>query len=314
MPAMLPSPVEPGSNEVRPCPLCAAYQATPWWTKGDLRIVRCGNCGLVFARPVPAELADGRFYNERAESFYLSPPKLASDYAPVRFTRELRIFRQFCRRGRILDVGCSTGAFLFQLQSRWPGDYTVLGNDVTEAALAHAESRGIAVRRGALLELEFGPEPFDAITFWAVLEHLVEPRQFLSRAADLLRPGGLCFALVPNLDSLAVRWLGARYRYVMPEHVNYFSRRTLAALVAAERRLELVWLGSTHFNPIVLWQDWRGNVDCVPDAERAALLQRTTAWKQSPALALARPVYAAVEWTLGRLFLADNLVAVLRRR
>ena len=142
-----------------------------------------------FARPVPGEFADGRFYNERGESFYLSAAKLESDYAPVRFARELGIFREFCARGRVLDVGCSTSAFLHNLQARWPGDYTTLGNDVTEAALLHAESRGIQVRRGSLLDLDCGAERFDAVTFWAVLEHLVEPRRFLSKAADLLRPG-----------------------------------------------------------------------------------------------------------------------------
>ena len=269
---------------------------------------------MSYARPVPAELADGRFYNERGESFYLSPAKLEGDYAPVRFARELRLFREFAPRGRVLDVGCSTGAFLHQLKSRWPDDYTVLGNDVTEAALAHAEDRGVTVRRGSLLEIDFGGEQFDAVTFWAVLEHLVKPRQFLGKAADLLRPGGHCFALVPNLGSLAIRLLGARYRYVMPDHVNYFSRATLTAFAATEPRLKLVALRSTHFNPVVIWQDWRRAPERVADAERAALLKRTTAWKQSRSTALIRPVYAAAERMLGQLFLADNLVAVLRRR
>jgi len=269
---------------------------------------------MCYARPVPAELADGRFYNERGETFYLSPAKLESDYAPVRFARELRIFRKFAPRGRVLDVGCSTGAFLHQLQSRWPQDYSVLGNDVTEAALAYAKSQQVPVQRGSLLELDLGGGLFAAITFWAVLEHLLEPRRFLCKAADLLRPGGHCFVLVPNLESLAIRLLGTRYRYVMPEHVNYFSRATLATFAATEPRLELVALRSTHFNPVVLWQDWRYAPDRVADAQRAALLQRTTAWKQSRSMALIRPIYAAADWILGRLFLADNLVAVLRRR
>ena len=314
---MLPPHVDtaPAPNLIeRPCPVCNALPAAPLWVKGDLRVVRCRGCGMAFARPVPAELSDGRFYNERGESFYLSPAKLESDYAPVRFARELRLFREFVPRGRVLDVGCSTGAFLHQLQSRWPNDYTVLGNDVTEAALAYSESRGVAVRRGSLLALDLDSGGFDAVTFWAVLEHLVEPRRFLSKAAELLNPGGHCFVLVPNIGSLAMRLLGVRYRYVMPDHVNYFSRITLAALAATESRFEIRALRSTHFNPVVIAQDWRRAPERVPDAERAALLQRTTAWKQSRALAMARPFYAATEWALGRAFLADNLVAVLRRR
>jgi hypothetical protein len=69
-----------------------------------------------------------------------------------------------------------------------------------------------------------------------------------------------------------------------------------------------------HFNPVVLWQDWRRNGGEVSDAERAQLLARTTALKQGRANKLLKAAYAAVEWTLGRLHLADNVVVVARRR
>ena len=148
----------------------------------------------------------------------------------------------------------------------------------------------------------------------AVLEHLADPGRFLAKAATLLRPGGYCFVLVPNMQSLAVRLLGPRYRYVMPEHLNYFTEDTLRRLAARESGFVLVEMRATHFNPVVLWQDWRRTNERVPDAERARLFKRTTAWKQNPLLAPARLVYAGAEWCLGCLRLADNLVLVLRRR
>ncbi len=146
------------------------------------------------------------------------------------------------------------------------------------------------------------------------MEHLIAPKRFLHRAAMLLRPGGCCFVLVPNLRSLAVILLGANYRYLMPDHVNYFSASTLRKLAATEPSLGLVALHSTHFNPVVIWQDQRHPATSVSPAERADLLQRTTRWKQNPWLAPLRLAYAAVERGLGRLGLADNLVIVLRKR
>jgi hypothetical protein len=80
---------------------------------------------MVYANPVDEKLVTGEYYDQLANPFYLSPNKLESDYSPVRFERELKLFRRFCRRGSVFDVGCSTGAFLYQLKTRFPGDYEV---------------------------------------------------------------------------------------------------------------------------------------------------------------------------------------------
>jgi len=266
---------------------------------------------MLYANPAPAGMASGAFYAAAGQDYYLSPAKLESDYADVRFERELRLFRKFCPRGAVLDVGCSSGAFLFQLHKRWPGGYQLLGTDVSGAPLDYAESRGVPVVRGSFLEMDFGGRKFDAVTFWAVIEHLAEPKRFLARAAEVLQPGGLCFALVPNLRSLAIHLLGARYRYVYPQHLNYFTAQTLARLCAP--RFEIVATRFTHFNPVVIWQDWRGGVREVSNVERADLLQQTTTLKQTPWLAPLRSCYALAEKTLASFGLADNVALVLRK-
>lgn len=296
----------------RRCPVCESDQAAQYLTKGSLQLVRCDNCSMVYANPVPAAFASGEAYEHIGSEYYLSPAKLQSDYAPVRFRRELDWFRRYCKRGAVLDVGCSSGAFLYQLERLYPGEYRRLGTDASGPALEYAASQGVPVARGDFLSREFAEAPFDALTFWAVLEHVAQPRAFLERAFELLRPGGLCLVLVPNMDSLAVRLLGARYRYIYPQHLNYFSSRTLLRLLGP--KFEVVALGSTHFNPMVIWQDWRRGGAEVTNAERAQLLQRTTAYKQKRLLAPVRFMYRATEAILAAAKLADNLVAVARKR
>lgn len=299
----------------RDCPVCEKNAARPHWQKGELKIVRCGDCGMIYVNPVPGEMASGKFYDEAGTDYYLSPDKLESDYADVRFERELRLFRTYCRRGSVLDVGCSSGAFLFQLRKRWPADYQILGTDTSGPPLDYAVSRGVPVVRGDFLEsAELNVRTsFDAISFWAVVEHLAEPKRFLERATALLKPGGLCFVLVPNICSLATRLLGRRYRYVYAQHLNYFSASTLTQL-SSTVGFQLVAARFTHFNPVVIWQDLRGGGREVSNVERAQLLKRTTTYKQSVAMKPVRLVYAGTERLLGALKLADNVAVVLRKR
>lgn len=292
--------------------MCERKEAETYLQKGELLLVSCRHCGMIYVNQVPEEYASGEYYDRAGADYYLSPAKLQGDYAAVRFERELRLFRRHCRGGAVLDVGCSSGAFLFQLTQRFAGCYQVVGTDVSGPPLDYAESRGLPVVRGDFLGQDFGGRKFDAVTFWAVLEHLAAPQQFLAKAASVLKPGGLCFALVPNTKSLAARTLGARYRYIYPQHLNYFTKATLTKLVAA--RFSVIEFSSTHFNPVVIWQDWRGGGKDVSNRERAQLLQRTTAFKQNPLLRPVKALYALAERALGVLNLADNLAVVLRKQ
>lgn len=266
---------------------------------------------MIYANPIPAAMASGEFYAAAGKDYYLSPAKLESDYADVRFERELRLFRKHCPRGAVLDVGCSSGAFLFQLNKRWPGNYEILGTDVSGPPLDYAESRGVPVMRWNFLEQDFVGRTFDAVTFWAVIEHLAKPKRFLDKAHAVLKSGGLCLVLVPNFKSLAVRLLGARYRYVYEQHLNYFTARTLAALCAP--KFKIVETRFTHFNPVVIWQDWRGGGREVSNAERGELLKRTTAYKQKAWMKPVKALYGLAEQSLAAFGLADNLVIVLRK-
>ena len=293
----------------RDCPVCGSERKEPCLTKGELTLVRCRKCLMIFASPVSQAYLDGSFYEDAGRPFYLSPEKLAGDFSPVRFERELQLFRQFCRGGKVLDVGCSTGAFLFQLSQRFPGEYETYGTDVSGPAVEYAESKGVRTVRQNFLDTDFAESGFDAITLWAVLEHVSEPGRFVYQASRLLKPGGICVALVPNWNSLARRVLKHRYRYILGQHLNYFTAATLGRLV--ERQFEIIETAFTHFNPLVIQQDLTGAGER-SGAERAALLQKTNRMKQNHSAA-AKLAYRAVEKVLALARLTDNVALVLRK-
>lgn len=272
--------------------------------------MRCVRCSMIYASPVPAAMANGTFYDQ-AGGEYLAAEKLEGDYSDVRFERELHLFRKHCPRGSVLDVGCSSGAFLHQLRKRHLDDYQIFGTDVANAPLDHAAKMGVPVIKGDFLTHSF-KESFDAVTFWAVMEHLFEPQLFLKKARSILKPGGLCFILVPNMKSLAIRLIGAKYRYIFPEHLNYFTPETLREFVSD--KFTIVDMKSTHFNPLVVWKDFRGGEREIPRAERSQLLKRTTAYKKSPWMRPLKICYQASEAVLAKFFMADNLAIVGRKK
>ena len=118
--------------------------------------------------------------------------------------------------------------------------------------------------------------------------------------------------LVPNMKSLAVRLLGSRYRYIYPQHLNNFTESTLKKLI--EKEFAVQDLRTMHFNPLVIWQDWRRRGAAVSNKERGELLKRTTAYKQNPILRPARILYRIAEHMLTMLGLADNLAVALQKK
>jgi hypothetical protein len=93
--------------------------------------------------------------------------------------------------------------------------------------------------------------------------------------------------------------------------LNYFTERTLRRLV--EPHFSVIETRTTHFNPIVIWQDWRAGGKEVSNQQRGELLRRTTGYKQNPILRPIKLGYRLVEGILSRLGWADNLALVLRK-
>src|SRR6185295_16512045 len=122
---------------------CEGVDHEPILAKPNVSLVKCASCSMVYSSPVAGAYVDGSFYEDAGRPFYLSPAKLAGDYSPARFRRELKIFRRFCARGCVLDVGCSTGAFLYQLKSLYDDTYKILGADISGPPLDYAEKQGV---------------------------------------------------------------------------------------------------------------------------------------------------------------------------
>jgi SAM-dependent methyltransferase len=222
------------------CPLCGNREVAVWMSEPDIgliapdlgssrrnvspgSILRCRECGLGFRRirPEPEELA--RLYRQLDSRVYESESRGRERTA----RRCLKIVQRYRTSGRLLDVGCASGAFL---QAAADAGWKVVGVEPSPVLCDKAEAavagRGDVIR-GTLEDADLPPASFDVVTLWDVLEHVADPVNFLRLCGSLSRPGGHLFVNVPDLDSLPARLFKKRWPLLLPEHLRYFDRRSL---------------------------------------------------------------------------------------
>jgi len=164
----------------------------------------------------------------------------------------------------VLDVGCDTGR-LGELLIR-EKHAVVHGIERDPVAAATARTRlGAVWQRGVDSPDSFsGLEgPYDAILFLDVLEHLFDPWSVLRGAVNVLRPGGVVHALVPNIAHVSVvrRLLQGRFDYadfgtMDRTHVRWFTRASIARCYA-EAGLECVSVRAVPLVPhLDVQQKW----------------------------------------------------------
>jgi SAM-dependent methyltransferase len=198
------------------CRLCGD-EARLLGARPDIGLYRCATCAFVSGRPAQelgAEVRYGHYY--RGEL----PPAPDARYIEwlTRAERDVGV-------GRLLEVGAGSGGFVrVALQRGWKVDAV----EVAPAGAERMEQMGARVFRGDVSKAGYAEGQFDLVVSLEVLEHLPEPYPHLALLARLTRIEGRLLLTTPSFNGLSRRWLGMRWRVVDPEHLGYFTSRTLA--------------------------------------------------------------------------------------
>lgn len=223
-----------------PCDLCGAADSadlvltTP---RLDGPLVRCRDCGLfyvVFAentevRTTPSVVEEMARLAERASELELVDPEVEVGERPWReLTARERLgdLKRFGAGGRFLEIGCSTGELLDAAKS-W---FTVTGVEADERTSLAARMRGLDVFNGPLCDARFPEGHFDVAAMYHVIEHVPSPRRELSELRRIIKPGGWLILETPNISTVWYRLLGARWRQFIPDHIFFFTPRTITRL------------------------------------------------------------------------------------
>ncbi|MGC2463354.1 MAG: class I SAM-dependent methyltransferase, partial [Steroidobacteraceae bacterium] len=244
------------------CPVCGSSGAREWLKAPDrfhgrrveYTLLRCPSCSLVWQSDPPKPEEMHQHYTDAYDRLISA----AGHNSPLRWKFRRAALAPYKQSGSILDLGCSSGAFL---QSLPAADWKLYGIEMSAESAKEAERRtGASVFVGEILEADFPPAFFDVITCFDVLEHLYEPRRVMAKVAEWLKPGGIFYVLVPNIDSAEERVFGSYWHGLeLPRHLFHYCPASLDYLAksAGLQRLSL----ETRRNPAVgtslryLWDD-----------------------------------------------------------
>lgn len=244
-----------GSLETVPCPLCQSeapigvhYQFSPF------RVVRCRSCGFYYLSPRLKETVMLQMYKE--DNYFESDTVGYASY--VEQEQSLRAtFRRLMvnlkkrnlTEGALLEVGCGYGYLLEEAKDFFE---TRVGTDFSPQVVEKARSRANRIYKGGIDQVP-AEEKFDCIVAIQVIEHIYQPRSFLDDLCKHLKPGGKMVIATPDMGSFWRRFMGHRWpSFKIPEHVLYFSRRTLDKLMREVGFVNIKFLPYPHAFPLSL--------------------------------------------------------------
>ncbi len=181
----------------------------------------CKKCELGMLDDNQSETGLKNFYNKDYRTKFKpkldkasNPEELFNIYSNFQGERINRIRKFLNKKMKLLEIGCSTGMFLFQVKK-----YVreIIGIDYDSKAAGFASKIcGCPVFNINIEETGLSEQTFDIICVFQTLEHVKNPLEFLMRVKKYLKPEGMIYIEVPNLQDALI------HAYNLPNHYNFY--------------------------------------------------------------------------------------------
>lgn len=216
---------------------------------GTFHLSRCKRCRLVFQDPRPNESHIHKYYPDKTGYFALpknsrgtlarirslmirtfyGPPSRTMARAAKPFLWPIRKYLlstaptpRFVPGGRVLDIGCSHGGLLKNLEEM---GWKTAGIEPNKTAATAAQKRGLAVKNCRIEDARFPKGHFDAIILNMVLEHLYDPKKVLRKIDPWLKKGGELIIAIPYFEGMEFRrFKNHAYGLQLPAHTYFFNK------------------------------------------------------------------------------------------
>ncbi len=206
---------------IKECELChSKYKRA----SGKLEICNC--CNFVTA---------GRSYFSRSnQKLYGSSYFKQGDYFSYvdekealtrNFKERLSRIKKYISKGRLLEIGSAYGYFLNLAKDTFECEGLEYSREAAHKSMAYTGCKIYNLP----IEQFSTTKKYDVIASFDTIEHVKSPREFLQRSHRALRKGGFIFLETGDIEALLPKLQKDHWRLIHPpEHLNYFSARTLS--------------------------------------------------------------------------------------
>ena len=161
----------------------------------SIDVLKCQSCGLVFLSST-SHIADD-FYQDGGMHSEEDTEKRFMEWRKETYVDDKRRYDRFVNEigeKSIIDFGCGNGGLLKLFKEG--GKRTIYGVELENSARERIISDGINVRS----DIDEFDEDFDYITSFHVIEHLVEPDEWLEKIRKHMTPESMLCIETPNAD------------------------------------------------------------------------------------------------------------------
>jgi len=200
-------------------------------------VLKCKDCGLVFLEKEERNLRD--YYEKDYRKLYspvigkeVSPSERFDIHLPFQQSRIEDIRPYLKPNMKALDIGCSSGYFLYALK-----DFVqeCIGIELNKSDVEFVRRKcGVKIYDCPLEETDIPLEYFDIVFMFDVLEHIENPIQFLKTVRKYIKPKGYIYIEVDNINDSLISIYGIKEYadfYYREPHLFYFSPETLKMVV-----------------------------------------------------------------------------------
>ncbi len=168
----------------------------------------------------------------------------------------------------ILEIGCGTGYLLHKLKQKGA---TVIGIEPGGENIPRNRANDIQIINDYYPSQNIKDE-FDIIIFSNVLEHIKDPKEFLTHVSKQLKANGRIYCSVPNCE-IPIKY--GDISMLIHEHYNYFVDKTLENTflnsIKCKVNIEKSSFGSQLYALINKSEDNSNSYNCLESLELVAL-------------------------------------------
>jgi len=224
------------------CPACGSDQREPGLVKFDFIYVLCARCGSLYLSPRPTMAMYDRYYQE-SESVKFWSTHFFKETAEARrhkiFRPRALLVEQWANKcggqpgegDLFVDIGSGYGIFLDEIKRLKRFD-RILGIEPAPDLARKCRERGFEVFEKKIEEIEKGEVEARFATAFEVLEHVINPLEFLQSAGRTLRRGGSLMFTTLTVSGFDIQVLWENSKSVHPpHHINLLSVEGMCRLI-----------------------------------------------------------------------------------